>query len=356
MINLKKIVLVFCLMGFWGKACRYTVREIGFSTLSNTNYVLYRVGANASFPDRVAASFSDTNIGTYAMTMKSKVADEVVRFVKKEKLKLPAYILKDKAGRFLALPNNDLVQLLLETPVQHEIIKRLPDTYAMVLFVEGTSQSENKKALQGVQKAVQRIENNMPNMPKQVAHPPFVVSISQADFEREKVLLWSVGLEKPPQHPTAFVLYGKGRMMGDLLTEATLSQENTYRLLSFIGADCECGLDRKWMFGDQVPLKWGREVRDRLRDILEFDVDHPMVLTEMGRILATKKKAITSDEAIAFEPVRVDLSTAFDEELPKENKESTAGTANESSTVIYISLGVLALLVVGVVLFLVKKR
>ena len=339
---------------FYGFSCRYTIREIGFSSLSNTQYILYRVGSSDVFPKRISKKFIDSNIATYATTTSAKEATNIVRFIKENNLSLPAYVLKDSSNNMLSISEDGLIKSLLESPFQHQMIRDLPDTYAIVLLIKGKDCDANIIAKDVIDRAVLRIENNMPNMPKSVRNPPVVKELDESDFQKEKILLWSLGIQSMPKKPRAFIFYGKGRLMGEVLAGNDLSGDNVYRLLSFIGADCECGLDRKWMFGLQVPLSWGKEVQDRLRNTLNIDVNHPMVLSEMGRILATKKKEITSNEAIAFEPVEIDLNTAFNDDFNKDVKEESR--SYESVKVLYWWLGGLAVLVLIVFLWFVRKK
>ena len=216
----------------------------------------------------------------------------------------------------------------------------------------GKSDTENKAAQSQIKKAMMSIENIMPNLPKSVANPPNLKIISPDDFNSEKTLLWSLGLESPPENSTAFIFYGKGRLMGDALKKDDLTTKNIYRLLSFIGADCECGLDRKWMFGYQVPLLWDKKTQSTLQKILDFDVNNPMILTEMGRILSAKKKVMTSDEAVAFQPVEISLQEelSVDEDAYLLEKDMPI-----FGTVFFVAIGFFVVLV-AVFIFVFLKR
>lgn len=113
--------------------------------------------------------------------------------------------------------------------------------------------------------------------------------------------------------------------------------------MSMIGADCECGLDRKWMLGSQIPLFWSAENRQQLANEIGFDVDNPMILAEMSRILAKEVNANISDE-VGYGIEVIDLNEAFDQvpEMSYENSES-----DESSNVMIISLGLITFLILG---------
>ena len=122
-----------------------------------------------------------------------------------------------------------------------------------------------------------------------------------------------MGVEEIPEKPVAFVVYGKGRIMGELINYESIALGDVFKLLSIIGADCECGLDRKWLFGYQVPLNWPKQTRQDLSNTLGFDVDNPMVLTEMSRILAIENRVPQDPDGITYEPIVVNLDEEFDD-------------------------------------------
>ena len=74
--------------------------------------------------------------------------------------------------------------------------------------------------------------------------------------------------------------------MGEKVNAGQIREGLLYKYMSMIGADCECGLDRKWMLGKQIPLLWPSVSRQTLATNLGFDVDNPMLLSEMSMILA----------------------------------------------------------------------
>jgi hypothetical protein len=64
-----------------------------------------------------------------------------------------------------------------------------------------------------------------------------------------------------------------------------ISDGNLTRIMSIIGADCECGLDLSWTRGTRLPVRWGEAVRRQAAKSLGFDPESPMVQAEVGRIL-----------------------------------------------------------------------
>ncbi len=364
MQKLKIILSLFFTMYITSvSACRYTIREIGFSTLSKVTYVIYRVDENSSFfPKQQALSFSESNVKPFGLNFSTNKTNEVVKFVNSQKLSFPAYVLVDQDGRMLVVSDKVNVNSgILSSPIQKQLLANLPLNYASVILIEGINATSNDIAKQSILGACSRINNIMPNMPKQVDVGPDMVTISNNQFEQEKVLLWSLGVEAIPKEPIAFILYGKGRMMGEKINFQDIEKNNVYKLLSIIGADCECGLDRKWMLGYQIPLDWPKKTRQDLSDRLGFDVDNPMVLTEMSRILAIENRVPKDPDGISFEPVVIDLEDEFDDipevdhsvNVKEEDEEEEASDSN-SNVILYSLLFFLLIISVGTY-FVIKK-
>jgi hypothetical protein len=122
-----------------------------------------------------------------------------------------------------------------------------------------------------------------------------------------------------------------------------------------IGADCECGLDKKWMLGNQVPLLWDQNSRQHLAKLVGFDIDNPMILAEMSRILA-KESLSDQTGSVAFAPETIDLDEVFgNSETVKEIKIDEPAESKSNNILIYtfISLFVVVL-IVGAVIFIKK--
>ncbi len=365
MIKPLKFILVLLLVMSYSnaRACRYTIREIGFSTLSKVTYVLYRIDKNSSFiPKQQMDNFSDSNVKIFGLNLKDDKSNKVILFAKNQDLSFPVYVLVAPDGRMLALTGdqfqNNIESATILSPVRQQLIDDLPKGYATVILIEGINTNENSLAKEKVLKACDRVENIIPHMPKQVANGPRMIVVSNGEFEQEKVMLWSFGLDKIPDHPIAFVVYGKGRIMGDSINYSEIQKGKVYKLLSIIGADCECGLDRKWMLGYQIPLDWPTETRQNLSDILGFDVDNPMVLTEMSRILAIENRVAADPDGISFEPVVIDLEKEFNdvpEVAHNENPPSQEDSLNSKLIITYSLIFVIILVGLGSYFVLKKK-
>ena len=144
--------------------------------------------------------------------------------------------------------------------------------------------------------------------------------------------------------------------MGEALNYSQIQDDGLYKYMSMIGADCECGLDKKWMLGNQIPLLWNKESRQYLARLVGFDVDNPMILSEMSRILA-KESLEGATGSVAFAPETIDLDEVFGtvEAVTMVPEEQVAESRTEKMLV-YTFILILVVLfgVAGILLF--KKR
>jgi hypothetical protein len=134
-----------------------------------------------------------------------------------------------------------------------------------------------------------------------------VLRLEAGSLEREKILLWSLGLDtKKAEMPRAAVLYGRARWIGPLVKGDEITAHNLSGLLSIIGADCECGLDISWTQGTRLLVRWGEERHAQLTKALGFDPESPMVKLEVSRILGRRGSAPPAQmgyQEVSLEPV-----------------------------------------------------
>jgi len=156
----------------------------------------------------------------------------------------------------------------------------------VVLLIEGADAEQNKRAKAAASGAIKRISMQMEMMPKSIAHPPVLIVIGSDSLSREKILLWSLGLDaEKVNKPYAAVLYGRARWIGPLFEGEQITENNLAAVLFVIGDDCECGLDQRWLQGTMLPVRWDEKVQARVAESLGFDPENPMIKMEMSRII-----------------------------------------------------------------------
>ncbi len=299
------------------QACRFTVREIGFSSLEQDFYSLVRIDTHFVSPDdrwdNIRARLQESNIRLVVLNGDSDKAHPIVIQAIGADISFPANLLVSPNGRMLLLEAKQpytLAEEVLDSPLRVRLRTDFPEVYSTVIWIESTDEEKNAVAASQIKQACDKITNLMPQMPKQVKKGPKSLKISLNNFSSEKVLLWALGIEEVPEEPVAFLLYGRGRMMGEQVLFNALKENRLFRLMTMIGADCECGLDRKWMLGHQIPLFWPADIRRQLVKETGFDVDNPMILAEMSFILAREPNPNASG-SVTFAPEGFDLDQAF---------------------------------------------
>ena len=284
--------------------CRYNVRDIGFADLGSNSYYLFGY-VNQDTPEQAIATFKQTagqvlaesNVKFETVNITQQKDHLAMKYFDSQKTKtFPSAVLVSSDERSIIIPvsaNENSQKTLLasiETVVssakRSEIINQAVNNYGIILVIEGTSDQENNSIKQMAQRAIKTITGRMNSLPKPIAKPPVLLVLTQDSISTEKILLWSLGIDTENlTQPHTVVLHGRGRMIGPILKGKEILEKKLAYILSAIGADCECGLDRKWMQGNMIPLIWNSEIQARTANILGFDPESPMIKMEMSRII-----------------------------------------------------------------------
>ena len=305
------VVFVMALLGLFlvgtppACACRYTVREVGYVGLGTPSYRLLAY-TDAQTPTEVVerlkriayAALMDTGIQAVVVAADHPDDPADLQYLKTLGLsELPAAALIDGRGRALSIPLLqpglparetiwEACEGLVSSPVRTRLVEHLGYAFAVVLLIEGTDAGQNAAARRDIEAAIEAITPKLPHMAKPVEHPPVLLPVSQEARLHERVLLWDLGLRPDDSNdPYAAVVYGRVRRVGPLLRGGAVTEENVSALLEVVGADCECGIDRRWMTGETILVRWDKNVRQRVADALGFDPENPLVKTEVSQIL-----------------------------------------------------------------------
>ena len=287
-------------------ACRYTVREAGFVEVAPAPYrLVVFVGPETppAWVDRLrntaTATFSDANVQLQVLDTSTALPAEAVSLRNRHRLEqLPAAVLLGADDRSLPLPlpapsgkADDPTWALLEavvaSPVRDALLKSVCESFAVVLLAEGDDPERNRRAHTAAEGAVQQLAKVKDQFPKPVKRLPQVVTVPAASAEREQVLLWGLGLDRSDhREPSVAVVYGRLRRVGRPLHGPELTQTDLFQTLRVLGLDCECDLDRAWMRGPLIPVRWSAEVQAAVAKELGFDPENPVVKAEISGILA----------------------------------------------------------------------
>lgn len=294
-----------CLQAESAWACRYNVRDIGFADLGINRYYFYGyVDSNmpaevvGDFKEISTAALMDSNIRAEIIDVDQQKDHPAMKYIDLERIRsFPAAVLVSPEGQWLnvaVVKSGEPFKQTLWSAMddicfrgkRNEILQQISEVYGVVLLIEGADAKENKIAHQAASAAIEIISTEMGMMPKAIGKPPVLLVISPDLFEQEKILLWSLGLNvEKIQRPYAAVLYGRMRRMGPVMTDNEITEDYLGRILAVVGADCECGLDRKWMLGAMLPVRWDQKMQTQTAKALGFDPENPMVKMEISQIL-----------------------------------------------------------------------
>lgn len=286
--------------------CKYTVRDVGFVDIASIPYRLY-IFVGDDMPRKQMKTLKEIS---YVALMKANVTAEMVnvdrqrdhlalRYLRFWRIThLPAAVLvSPEDGRSFPLPLNEgggtfkrsawnAMERVVSSPVRDEMLKHIVRAYCIVLFILGKDERANKRAEKAISEAVEEIKGMMSQFPKSVDEPPYLITISRNSFAEEEILLWSLGIDERGDEPHLAVLYGRGRLIGSVLKGREITASGLFNILSVVGQACECGLDRGWVLGRMIPLKWDERVQREVVKTLGFDAENPMVRAEVSQILA----------------------------------------------------------------------
>ncbi len=325
-IGILLLSIITCAVSLFG--CIYNVRDIGFADLAPQPYRLFCF-IQDNTPQRIIealkqisyAAFLESNIQFEIINVdqdKSHPGMEYIRFWEIESF--PAAILLSPMGRSLVLPlstphdsfdkgvRSSFTQAI-SSPIREEILDHIIQSYCVILLIEGKDEAENLKAYEAASQTTQKIAQIMGQLPKRIEEPPRIIVIPRELIPEESVVIWSLGIEaNQVSEPHIAVIYGRGRRMGPLLIGEKITGDRLYKLLSVIGLSCDCGLDKRWMMGPLLPLRWDEKIRFDVVKSLGFDAENPMVKTEMSSIISLDLFNQTEDNEL-----RENLEDIFDE-------------------------------------------
>lgn len=284
-------------------ACKYTVRETGFTDLGTQPYLL-NVYVDDITTDSLIniirsmayISFSNTIIETNIIqTGKDTVYEKLLD---KKHIVYPTSLLLSPIGEKLIIPLNisgshhpisigKVFQQISHSPTRQKVLEACISSLAVILFIEGDDKERNQIALRVVKNTLQDVLKVMHNLPKEVANPPEMIKVPRQRFKDELYLLYSIGYDPVTMlEPAVAVIYGRGRMMGSMLYSQQINVNYLFNLISIVGADCECNLDNSWKLGRMLLFQWDEDLQKKTIRELGVDVENPFVKAEMAQMLS----------------------------------------------------------------------
>ena len=101
------------------------------------------------------------------------------------------------------------------------------------------------------------------------------------------------------QKPVVVVLYGQGVVLGEPIEADDQLQEKLVARASICGRDCECDLDKEWLYGQQILHRWTLAHERAAETSLDFDPHSSLVQAEVTQIL---QKSNPQGGAVGIDP------------------------------------------------------
>ncbi len=372
--------LFLLLLSDMGMACRFTVREIGFADFGMDSYqfVLFKDNrisdADAKLFETISyAALLDANITTEVIDVKQDSSSELLAYyIKSSDGKLPNAILVSPEGRaksFTLDEDEDFTQAIWSTlekivisSARDELNENIIKSFGVIYFIEGSNVAQNKRMRNIVEEAVEEIKLVMMSLPKPVKTPPVILTIKAEEIANEDVLLWSLGWEEADNAlPAVALIYGRGRRMGPMLKGKNIKKDVIRNMLRFIGEDCECGLDRSWMLGTMIPMRWDSKLQAAVFEQYGFDADNPMIISEMSQILSVAPQrvnnSIDTDLLYGYSESLLIISDSAVQKIEEPHlDEADRSSEGIQKTLGIIMTGMLIILIIGVALFMRTRR
>ena len=264
--------------------CRFTVRDIAYADLQDAVFTVSLAGPGAEkhvnrARELAGALLLDSNVEFGAAGGRTpEQLSLILRRADGESLTLPIH------GADIDASLRDALQSVVDSELRARLLDELPRLFGVVLLFEGSRPESNQRAQEEVQGAFAQLESIWERMPKDVGSPPKLIRV--ADPKAERILCFALDVDLDAAQPRVATVFGRARRIGPVLSGDEINGDTLFGILRNAGADCECGLDRSWMQGPRLPVRWGEETRQQVADQLGFDPDSPMTRAEMRGILA----------------------------------------------------------------------
>lgn len=290
--------------------CKYSVRDVAFVNVHGRAWQLKLIKPSVVDPQQ---------FGEWNQTLKSKLKNSNVGHVWLAQDSEQARSLGDALTSGQAIPQMVLVgpdgqgidisqevneassfeskiDGLLTSPARKQILDKLVERLCVVLVVEsGTEQDQVVNEI--VKQAVGKIDKQMWMMEKPTDQGPAIVKISAKAIKQEKWLLASLGI-KPLQTPAVAIVYGQGRRLGEVLTGDAIEIQKIVGRASVCGHDCECNLNRDWLYGQQMVHVWDKALERRAEQSLSFDPHSAFVVAEVAQIIQKNANGLPPNERV----------------------------------------------------------
>ncbi|MDG1873582.1 MAG: hypothetical protein P8J27_06705 [Mariniblastus sp.] len=320
--------------------CKYSVRDVAFVNVHGKPWQLQLIKpANVetnefeSWNEELRTRLRDSNVGyvwlsadsTEALSLES---NNLIIQDGKTSVSQPRSFLTSPDGLTRPMQRTDSfdndIQLLISSPKRTEVLNQAVDSLCVLVVFECGIEAKDSKARATAESAINRINKQMWTLEKPTDRGPALVVVDAQD-PRESGFVNSVGVESR-NSPAVAVIYGQGRRLGDLLVGDQITLKKLVGRASVCGQDCECELNRDWLYQQQIIHVWTQELERKAESGLSFDPLSAFVVAEVAQILAKNSDQILDANKVDLGGGLIihDLGP-----IPEQDPTSNAPTARE---------------------------
>ncbi|MEE2827229.1 MAG: hypothetical protein VYE64_11435 [Planctomycetota bacterium] len=196
----------------------------------------------------------------------------------------------------------ETIDQLVESPLRTSLLDDLSRRLCVFLLIESGDEQQDALAQQAVEQAVASVTQQMWSYEKTPEQGPSFYRLASSEREQEEWLLRSIDplpVGREFEKPLVVVLYGQGVVLGEPIEADNQLQERLVARASICGRDCECDLDKEWLYGRQILHRWTLDHERAAETSLDFDPHSSLVQAEVTQIL---QKSNPQGGAVGIEP------------------------------------------------------
>ena len=275
-----------------GLPCKYSVRDVAFVNIHGPSWQLELIKP-AGLPNPTLEAWNkilrrDLEHSNLGFAWHETDSTQAKRLGSQNESEL-TLILNNKDGVLIPVGRDSdfesQITNLLHSPARKQLLAVLPESLCVFLLIKSGDSENDRIAAKLVRDSIQQTERQMWMMEKASDQGPQLVEV-RTDDERENWLLHTIGFDASSiQPPAVAVMYGQGRRLGEIISGSDLNQQTLVSRASICGSDCECRLDRDWLYGQQMVHVWTDQQRHAAEENLDFDPQSAFVMAEVAQIL-----------------------------------------------------------------------
>ena len=287
--------------------CKYSVRDVAFVGVHQTSWQLQLIKpkhvSDANFDSWntiLRSELDNSNVGWIWLNAESDEAERLTDrtstthlpgpdpriFVESNDLKYELTKEADFADR---------IRSLIQSKARTDILSKIVEHLCVVVVFDSADLESNRHTNRIVDSAISQLEKQLWSLEKSVDKGAVSVIVPHQEIENEAWLLNSLGISTK-QLPAVAILFGQGRRLGEVFYGEEIEAEKLLNRMQICGQDCECSLDRNWLYGTQLIHKWGKSFERAVESNLTFDPKSSFVIAEVSQIL--QKQVADQSESI----------------------------------------------------------